>query len=200
MERLDKGLGAQDVLLVFIVCSTIAGVAQSKMYHFTVATQYNDPLRQFLRSAEKQHISVQVLGLNSGICKIDLTQSTGGMFKLKLLYQGLVELKRNILADENFDATCVCKDKFYGACVDTGVGLGGPSFNRTQYLANVNVMFTDSYDVIYLANSTVIETEFERHNVDVLFGAERNCWPDDELSEEFPELFTPYRYLNSGGK
>ena len=32
----------------------------------------------------------------------------------------------------------------------------------------------------------------------MVFSAEASCWPDKNLAEHFPEVDTPYRFLNSG--
>ena len=40
------------------------------------------------------------------------------------------------------------------------------------------IMFTDSYDVVLLAEPEVILTEFYKMDANVVFGAEAFCWPD----------------------
>ena len=32
----------------------------------------------------------------------------------------------------------------------------------------------------------------------IIFNAEKNCWPDQDLKEEYPETHSPWRYLNAG--
>lgn len=60
------------------------------------------------------------------------------------------------------------------------------------------VLFVDGYDVFFADNIETITERFLGFNCDILFGAERYCWPDDTLRLLFPETGTPNRYLNSG--
>ena len=62
------------------------------------------------------------------------------------------------------------------------------------------IMFTDSYDVVFLAEPETILTEFYNMNANVVFGAENFCWPDKGLKDKYPEVLEgEKRYLNSGG-
>ncbi|XP_021950567.1 procollagen-lysine,2-oxoglutarate 5-dioxygenase 1 [Folsomia candida] len=61
------------------------------------------------------------------------------------------------------------------------------------------VMFTDSYDILLLGNTAQIFKQFKMSNSKVLFGAESFCWPDEKLSNDYPEVLRGKRYLNSGG-
>ena len=60
------------------------------------------------------------------------------------------------------------------------------------------IMFTDSYDVVILAEANQILETFETFNAKVVFGAEAFCWPDDSLREQYPMLESGKRFLNSG--
>lgn len=60
------------------------------------------------------------------------------------------------------------------------------------------VLFVDGYDVFFADNIETITERFQGFNCDILFAAEKNCWPDDTLGSSFPETGTPNRYLNSG--
>ena len=60
------------------------------------------------------------------------------------------------------------------------------------------IMFTDSYDVVILAEAEQILQTFETFNSKVVFGAEAFCWPDDSLREQYPMLESGKRFLNSG--
>jgi procollagen-lysine,2-oxoglutarate 5-dioxygenase, invertebrate len=64
---------------------------------------------------------------------------------------------------------------------------------------NTIVLFTDSYDVIFLASLNTLVEKFKTTNAKVLFGAENYCWPDESLKKEYP-LVTGKgaKYLNSG--
>jgi len=59
------------------------------------------------------------------------------------------------------------------------------------------VIFVDGYDVIINDTLPTILERYEDMGADIIFAAEKNCWPDPTMASEFP-LSTIYRYLNSG--
>tara|TARA_R110002074_G_scaffold57157_2_gene140739 strand:- start:4099 stop:5850 length:1752 start_codon:yes stop_codon:yes gene_type:complete len=59
------------------------------------------------------------------------------------------------------------------------------------------VLFVDGYDVIINDTLHTILERYEDMGADIIFAAEKNCWPDVTMASEFP-LSTLYRYLNSG--
>jgi hypothetical protein len=61
------------------------------------------------------------------------------------------------------------------------------------------VLFTDSYDVVFFEGCKEILSRFRQSDAQILFSTEKTCWPDESLSEQYPEVDTDYRYLNSGG-
>ncbi|KAI4501102.1 hypothetical protein M0802_003905 [Mischocyttarus mexicanus] len=61
------------------------------------------------------------------------------------------------------------------------------------------VIFTDSYDVIFLAQISEIIEKFKETEARILFSAEGYCWPDQNLSSKYPQVVKGKRYLNSGG-
>lgn len=61
------------------------------------------------------------------------------------------------------------------------------------------VVFSDSYDVIVTSNPQQTVRRFSQHKCDVLFSAEKFCWPDKSLKNDYPYSHTAYRFLNSGG-
>ncbi|KAK2583072.1 hypothetical protein KPH14_009104 [Odynerus spinipes] len=61
------------------------------------------------------------------------------------------------------------------------------------------VIFTDSYDVIFLAGLPDIVDKFKETEARVLFSAEGSCWPDQNLASKYPNVTRGKRYLNSGG-
>ncbi|XP_063724565.1 procollagen-lysine,2-oxoglutarate 5-dioxygenase-like [Symsagittifera roscoffensis] len=198
----------------FIACLILLAYAErvsGVLYHYTVATQPTDGMYQLLESAENNNITVNVLGLNSDFDFVDMESAEGGAFKLKVLHQELVKLKHKLTtADEH--AKCSSMDN-KGCEMKTGntnnAGFEGDETKENDEMENkqkinledVKIIFTDAYDVIYVGGgmSEKIEAAFDGHQVDVLFGAEVFCWPDDELSVEYPEVESPYKYLNSGG-
>jgi hypothetical protein len=60
------------------------------------------------------------------------------------------------------------------------------------------VMFVDGYDVIINDTLPTILERYEDMGADIIFAAERQCWPDATMSPQFPVASTPYKYLNSG--
>lgn len=61
------------------------------------------------------------------------------------------------------------------------------------------IMFTDSYDVIFLASWTDILEKFQMFKAKVVFAAENFCWPDEKLKSKYPEVDGDVqKYLNSG--
>lgn len=60
------------------------------------------------------------------------------------------------------------------------------------------VMFVDGYDVIINDNMTTILERYNDMGADIVFAAEKTCWPDKSIAEQFPKPHTEYRYLNSG--
>ena len=59
------------------------------------------------------------------------------------------------------------------------------------------VLFVDGYDVIINDTLPTILERYEDMGADIIFAAEKNCWPDPTMASQFP-LSTLYRYLNSG--
>lgn len=61
------------------------------------------------------------------------------------------------------------------------------------------VLFTDSYDVLFLASMEKIIEKFRTFDASILFGSEGFCWPDEDLKSKYPVLEgRGTRYLNSG--
>ncbi|KAM3968969.1 procollagen lysyl hydroxylase [Aphomia sociella] len=62
------------------------------------------------------------------------------------------------------------------------------------------VLFTDSYDVMFLGNLGDIVNKFKSFpDTRVLFSAEQFCWPDSKLAAQYPKTEVANPYLNSGG-
>jgi hypothetical protein len=84
---------------------------------------------------------------------------------------------------------------------------------------DVIVLFTDAYDVVLGAEKDEFLRRFKAFGADVVFGAEKFCWPKEELKSKYPEIPLDdldeddpdktadrttttkgqYRFLNSGG-
>lgn len=60
------------------------------------------------------------------------------------------------------------------------------------------ILVTDAYDTFFLADEKEIIEKYKGFGKDIVFSAEMNCWPDLVLAKEYPEVSTPFKYLNSG--
>ncbi|KAG8231866.1 hypothetical protein J437_LFUL011771 [Ladona fulva] len=61
------------------------------------------------------------------------------------------------------------------------------------------IVFTDSYDVILTSGPDKIIEQFENFGARLLFSAERSCWPDESLADQYPTISRGKRFLCSGG-
>lgn len=89
-----------------------------------------------------------------------------------------------------------------GGDVTNGPG-GGQKVNLFYEFLNTQsdnsiILFTDAYDVFLVSSIDGIVNRFLEFKCDVLFSAEKTCWPDPSLSKLFPDSFTNYKFLNSG--
>lgn len=56
-----------------------------------------------------------------------------------------------------------------------------------------------SYDVMFTTNIEVIVHKFKKTGAHILFGAEKNIWPDETLEHLYPVVSKHLaKYLNSG--
>jgi len=57
-----------------------------------------------------------------------------------------------------------------------------------------------SYDVVLLANSSIILDKFTKFDASIVISTERSCWPDKKLADRYPTVdLDGYRFINSGG-
>ena len=87
---------------------------------------------------------------------------------------------------------------------------GGQKVNLLKdYVKNLSdrdvVIFCDAYDVFIADDAEEVIYRYLSMNHRVVFAAERDCWPDEDLSgdmiarnRELNSYETPYEYLNSG--
>ncbi|CAH1395027.1 unnamed protein product [Nezara viridula] len=68
-----------------------------------------------------------------------------------------------------------------------------------QHDESLIVMFTDSFDVMFLGTKENIIKNFKTFNASIVFAAEVYCWPEKSLADSYPKTESPYKYLNSGG-
>jgi hypothetical protein len=94
-------------------------------------------------------------------------------------------------------------EKWQGGVMADGPGGGHKVHYLRSRLRNVNdndiIMFVDGYDVIINDNETELINRFKQFGADVVFGAEPPCWPDPSIADQFPQVHTRNRFLNSGG-
>ena len=90
----------------------------------------------------------------------------------------------------------------WGGSDMTGPGGGHKIVMIQEYLAklpaNDVVLFTDAYDVFYQFDLDTITRRYMDMNNEIIFAAERECWPDNGMASWHPTSHTDYRYLNSG--
>lgn len=60
--------------------------------------------------------------------------------------------------------------------------------------------FLASYDVILAGSPAELLKKFIQSGSRLLFSAEGFCWPEWGLAEQYPEVGTGKRFLNSGGE
>lgn len=94
--------------------------------------------------------------------------------------------------------------RWNGGDMEAGPG-GGYKLNLVKsYLESNNlpddtiIGFFDGYDVLINDTEQAIIDKFKSFNADIVFAAEKTCWPDSNLASQYPPCETMYRYLNSG--
>lgn len=78
----------------------------------------------------------------------------------------------------------------------TGKLRAGVEFLRT--VDAPVAMWIDGYDTLLLKSEAEILTRFAAADSPVVISAERNCWPDAARGDQFPDVGTKPRFLNSG--
>ncbi len=63
---------------------------------------------------------------------------------------------------------------------------------------NPLVLFLDGYDTMVLHPANAFVDTFNKSKQKIIFGAEKVCWPDKGLAKSYPEIDSPWKYLNSG--
>lgn len=90
-----------------------------------------------------------------------------------------------------------------------GAGGGHKVVLLKQYLDQFDdddkryIVFSDCYDAVISCSPDMIISKFRKLqqtiNADIIFSAEALIWPDVSLTSQFPDVGTPYKFLNSGG-
>ena len=151
-----------------------------------------------------------------GAFKEDLITQKTGAFK-----QSDTETPENIWEDYKFQILTVATDeskaskllssthniKNIGENVDWKGGTmegpgGGQKINLireelSNYEDNDIIMFLDGYDTFIHASKEEILKRYFSFRAEVVFSAEKTCWPNKNISDMFPDT-EGYKYLNSG--
>ena len=106
-------------------------------------------------------------------------------------------------------------DQFFKSCARFGIepvvisenygGLGSKPKLVQRAIADGKVktewmIFADCFDVVLQQNpANTAEHLLVKHpEADIIWGAEKNCFPDASLADAHPQTKSDYRYLNSG--
>ena len=90
------------------------------------------------------------------------------------------------------------KDSFDMSFTGGGVKLNLMREKLKDYDDNELMIFCDGYDTFLTLDTETIQERFLSFNSEIVFSAEKVCWPDEKLADSYPESETSYRYLNSG--
>jgi hypothetical protein len=83
------------------------------------------------------------------------------------------------------------------------LGFGDKLIGMRDYCALLPAeqlaMFVDAYDVLAVDSMEKTEALYHEHfDGQIVFSAEKNCWPDAERAKDYPPSDSPWRFLNSG--
>ena len=121
-------------------------------------------------------------------------------FDFKIVSCGTDETKMNKnISDIDVN---IGKDREWFGGTMQGPG-GGQKINlMKEYLNTLSddtiLMFIDGYDTFISSTKEEILSRYLDFNKDIVFSAEKTCWPDTSLASYHPESHTDYKYLNSG--
>ena len=170
-----------------------------------------------LIAGEHRYLSVPNLPkFKVGAFKEDLIIQKTGAFK-----QSDTETPENIWEDYNFQILTVATDESKAAkllssshnvknigkdVVWKGGTMEGPGGGQkinlireelSNYEDNDIIMFLDGYDTFIHASKEEILKRYFSFRAEVVFSAEKTCWPNKNISDMFPDT-GGYKYLNSG--
>lgn len=103
------------------------------------------------------------------------------------------------------NTTNLC-DRFPSAQIGHGKGFGYKIILLRMFLDECDddevVLFTDAHDVYLGGSHEDILAVYWSMNANIVFAAEKNCWPVKALETQYPthtDKYIKYKYLNSGG-
>ena len=122
-------------------------------------------------------------------------------YKFQILTVATDELKASKLLDSNFNIKNLGKNVVWEGGTMEGPG-GGQKINLIRqelkyYDDNDIIMFLDGYDTFIHSTEEVVLERYFDFRKEIVFAAEKSCWPDRSLENKFPET-GGYKYLNSG--
>lgn len=102
------------------------------------------------------------------------------------------------------NVTNLC-ERFPGAQIGIGKGFGYKIILLRMFLDECQdddvVLFTDAHDVYLTGSHEDILAQYWSMNTDIVFAAEKNCWPVKSLETQYSthnDKYIQYKYLNSG--
>ena len=122
-------------------------------------------------------------------------------YKFQILTVATDESKAEKLLSSDFNIKNIGKNVVWRGGTMEGPG-GGQKVNLIRqelnhYDDNDIIMFLDGYDTFIHGTEEEILERYFSFRKEVIFSAEKTCWPDSSISEKFPET-GGYKYLNSG--
>lgn len=70
---------------------------------------------------------------------------------------------------------------------------------ETKFQEGERVILTDCWDVVFADHPDNVAQRCKQHYGDaVVFNTEKSCWPLAELAHYFPDVGSPWRFLNGG--
>ena len=122
-------------------------------------------------------------------------------YKFQILTVATDESKAEKLLSSDFNIKNIGKNVVWRGGTMEGPG-GGQKVNLIRqelnhYDDNDIIMFLDGYDTFIHGTEEEILERYFSFRREVIFSAEKTCWPDSSISEKFPET-GGYKYLNSG--
>ena len=122
-------------------------------------------------------------------------------YKFQILTVATDESKAEKLLSSDFNIKNIGKNVLWEGGTMEGPG-GGQKVNLIRqelnyYDDNDIIMFLDGYDTFIHSTEEEILERYFSFKKEIIFSAEKTCWPDNSIAKKFPET-GGYKYLNSG--
>ena len=160
----------------------------------------NSPLQDFKVAAFKKDLIVQKAG-SFAKSDTETPEDIWEDYSFHILTVATDESKASKLLDSSHNIINLGKDVLWEGGTMQGPG-GGQKVNLIReglnnYNDNDIVMFVDGYDTFIYSSEAEILKRYFGFRAEVVFSAEKTCWPDKSIADRFPET-GGYKYLNSG--